>query len=249
MKIPRSLRDAAASRRDVLIGGAGLVAAASLPRATFAAEAKAASPSSSHGQNGGTQPMTMITMKDGTEIYCKNWGSGQPVVFSHGWPLSSDAWEAQMVFVADNGYRAVAHDRRGHGRSSQPWNGNEMDTYADDLATVIETLDLRDIVLVGHSYDGWVKTLNWILEQDIEHIYVGHYTPATKEDQRATRDYLVSLHDQVRELTRQGQSWDQLYRNVKFTDEQKSWFGYEFMRVPNIQGMYRWVSNRRRGVW
>jgi non-heme chloroperoxidase len=93
-------------------------------------------------------------MKDGTEIYCKDWGSGQPIVFSHGWPLSSDAWEAQMVFVADNGYRAVAHDRRGHGRSSQPWNGNEMDTYADDLATVIETLDLRDIVLVGHSTGG-----------------------------------------------------------------------------------------------
>lgn len=98
-------------------------------------------------------------------------------------------------------------------------------------------------------YDGWVKTLNWVLEQDIEHIDVGHYAPATKEDQRATRDYLVSLHDQVLELSRRGQSWDQLYRNVKFTDEQKSWFGYAFMRVPNIQGMYRWVSNRRRGVW
>lgn len=95
-----------------------------------------------------------ITMKDGTRIYYKDWGSGQPVVFSHGWPLSSDAWESQMLFLAANGYRALGHDRRGHGRSSQPWNGNDMNTYADDLATVIETLELHDIVLVGHSTGG-----------------------------------------------------------------------------------------------
>jgi non-heme chloroperoxidase len=95
-----------------------------------------------------------ITVADGTQIYYKDWGSGQPVVFSHGWPLNSDAWDDQMMFVASRGYRAVAHDRRGHGRSTQPWNGNDMDTYADDLATVIETLDLRDIVLVGHSTGG-----------------------------------------------------------------------------------------------
>jgi len=95
-----------------------------------------------------------VTMADGTVIYFKDWGAGQPVVFSHGWPLSSDAWEAQMFFLASNGYRAIGHDRRGHGRSSQPWNGNDMDTYADDLATVIEALDLRDVVLVGHSTGG-----------------------------------------------------------------------------------------------
>ena len=95
-----------------------------------------------------------VTMADGTVIYFKDWGTGQPVVFSHGWPLSSDAWEAQMFFLASNGYRAIGHDRRGHGRSSQPWNGNDMDTYADDLATVIEVLDLRDVVLVGHSTGG-----------------------------------------------------------------------------------------------
>lgn len=98
--------------------------------------------------------MGFVTTADGTEIFFKDWGSGQPVVFSHGWPLNSDAWDSQSRFMAENGYRAIAHDRRGHGRSGQPWNGNDMDTYADDLAHLIETLDLRDAVLVGHSTGG-----------------------------------------------------------------------------------------------
>jgi non-heme chloroperoxidase len=95
-----------------------------------------------------------MTMKDGTQIYYKDWGRGQPVVFSHGWPLSSDSWESQMMFLASHGYRVIAHDRRGHGRSSQPWDGNDMDHYADDLAAVIETLDLKNAVLVGFSTGG-----------------------------------------------------------------------------------------------
>jgi non-heme chloroperoxidase len=98
--------------------------------------------------------MTTLTTRDGTEIFFKDWGAGQPVVFSHGWPLNSDAWDAQMVFLSERGHRVVAHDRRGHGRSSQPWVGNDMDTYADDLAELIEELDLRGIVLVGHSTGG-----------------------------------------------------------------------------------------------
>ena len=98
--------------------------------------------------------MNTITTKDGTQIYYKDWGSGQPVVFSHGWPLSSDSWESQMLFLASNGYRCIAHDRRGHGRSSQPWNGNEMDTYADDLATLMDTLDLKNAALIGFSAGG-----------------------------------------------------------------------------------------------
>jgi non-heme chloroperoxidase len=102
----------------------------------------------------GAKTMSTITTKDGTQIYYKDWGSGQPVVFSHGWPLSADAWEDQMVSLGAHGYRCIAHDRRGHGRSSQPWNGNDMDTYADDLATLVETLDLKNAIHVGHSTGG-----------------------------------------------------------------------------------------------
>lgn len=98
--------------------------------------------------------MSTITTRDGEQIYYKDWGTGQPVVFSHGWPLSADSWEAQMLFLASEGYRCIAHDRRGHGRSSQPWAGNDMDTYADDLATLLEKLDLGRVVLVGFSAGG-----------------------------------------------------------------------------------------------
>src|SRR5450756_865194 len=112
--------------------------------------------------NGGQSPlikrknrkMSTFNTKDGTQIYYKNWGTGKPVVFSHGWPLSADAWESQMVHLAANGYRCIAYDRRGHGRSSQPWSGNDMDTYADDLSQLIEKLDLKDAVLIGFSAGG-----------------------------------------------------------------------------------------------
>ena len=98
--------------------------------------------------------MSTVTTQDGTQIYYKDWGSGQPVVLSHGWPLSADAWEDQMLFLGTRGYRCIAHDRRGHGRSSQPWHGNEMDTYADDLAALVGALDLKNAIHVGHSTGG-----------------------------------------------------------------------------------------------
>jgi len=98
--------------------------------------------------------MSTISTKDGTQIYYKDWGTGQPIVFSHGWPLCGDAWEDQMIFLGSHGYRCIAHDRRGHGRSSQPWIGNDMDTYADDLATLVDMLDLKKAILVGHSTGG-----------------------------------------------------------------------------------------------
>ena len=98
--------------------------------------------------------MNPITTKDGTQIYYKDWGTGKPIVFSHGWPLSADAWDPQMLFLGRQGYRVIAHDRRGHGRSGQSWVGNDLNTYADDLAEVIESLDLKDVTLVGHSTGG-----------------------------------------------------------------------------------------------
>lgn len=98
--------------------------------------------------------MPTLTTTDGTEIYYKDWGTGQPITFSHGWPLNADAWESQMFFLGSHGYRCIAHDRRGHGRSSQPWQGNNMDTYADDLAELFQALDLKDTVMIGHSTGG-----------------------------------------------------------------------------------------------
>ena len=98
--------------------------------------------------------MSTITTKDGTTIFYKDWGTGQPIVFSHGWPLTADAWDIQMMFFGNQGYRVLAHDRRGNGRSSQTWDGNDMDQYADDLAALFETLDLKDVILIGHSTGG-----------------------------------------------------------------------------------------------
>ena len=142
------------SRRSLLQNSAAIAASIALPLTAIAADKKPASKSAAPGHEHAKRTANMITTKDGTQIYYKDWGTGRPLVFSHGWPLNADAWEGQMVFLGERGYRAIAHDRRGHGRSGQPWNGNDMDTYADDLAALIETLDLKDAVLVGHSTGG-----------------------------------------------------------------------------------------------
>jgi non-heme chloroperoxidase len=141
------------SRRSVLVAAAGAVAGSTLTIPSLADALAATAPTPPMPNRKG-HAMSTITTKDGTEIFYKDWGTGQPVVFSHGWPLSSDAFDDQMFFLASHGYRAIAHDRRGHGRSSQPWHGNDMDTYADDLAELVEKLDLKNAVHVGHSTGG-----------------------------------------------------------------------------------------------
>ena len=139
------------SRRSVMAAGLGLAAAAAMPVAPSAQAAPAASQSSSGAK---TMSSSTITTKDGTQIFYKDWGTGQPIVFHHGWPLSSDDWDAQMLFFLGHGYRVVAHDRRGHGRSSQTDLGNEMDTYAADVAALATHLNLKNAIHVGHSTGG-----------------------------------------------------------------------------------------------
>ena len=140
-------------RRQLLKGGIALAAGAALPSVLVAATRKTVGSDTPHEPQGASRMNTIIT-KDGTSIYYKDWGSGPVVSFSHGWPLSADAWDPQMFFLASHGYRCIAHDRRGHGRSSQPWNGNDMDTYADDLEELFNKLDVKNVTMIGHSTGG-----------------------------------------------------------------------------------------------
>jgi non-heme chloroperoxidase len=138
----------------MLAGAAGILATSALSAPVLAAGSKAGDTPRNPAQLTGAKSMPFITTKDGTEIYYKDWGKGQPIVFHHGWPLSADDWDAQMLFFLDHGYRVIAHDRRGHGRSTQTSSGHDMDTYAQDAAAVAEALDLKDAVHIGHSTGG-----------------------------------------------------------------------------------------------
>ena len=142
------------SRREVLTGGAAAVAVAGFPLPAVIGQPNLAGTPAPQKQTRGEIRMNKITTKDGTSIFYKDWGTGPTVVFSHGWPLNADAWDAQMLFLGRRGYRVVAHDRRGHGRSEQTWTGNDYDTFADDFAELLEKLDLKDVTLVGHSMGG-----------------------------------------------------------------------------------------------
>src|SRR6202451_3371359 len=142
------------SRRDMLAGAAGALAASAVNSPVFAAGSKPAAPSHTPTQSTGARTMSYITTKDGTEIYYKDWGTGQPIVFHHGWPLSSDDWDAQMMFFLELGYRVIAHDRRGHGRSTQRGSGHDMDPSAADAAELVTALDLRNAIHIGHSTGG-----------------------------------------------------------------------------------------------
>jgi non-heme chloroperoxidase len=180
--------------------------------------------------------MGTITTRDGVLIYFKDWGdpAGQPVVFSHGWPLSSDAWESQMLFLADHGYRCIAHDRRGHGRSSQPWNGNDMDTYADDLADLVAKLDLNDVVHIGHSTGGG-EVARYIgrhgTKRVAKAVLVGAVPPVMIKTARNPGGLPREFFDGLREASRKDRS--QLYREVA----SGPFFGFNRPGAKPSQGM------------
>ena len=154
MNAPNSLTGLMTTRRQVLKGAAAAVSAAALSSVAFSTLTQALGATRSNDQDNGDQAMNTVKTKDGIHIFYKDWGSGQPIVFSHGWPLSADDWDAQMMFFLGQGFRVIAHDRRGHGRSTQTADGHDMDHYADDLAAVVAHLDLKNAIHVGHSTGG-----------------------------------------------------------------------------------------------
>jgi non-heme chloroperoxidase len=190
--------------------------------------------------------MTTMTMRDGTEIFYKDWGTGQPVVFSHGWPLTADAWDAQMVFLGERGHRVVAHDRRGHGRSSQTWAGNDMDTYADDLAEIIEGLELRDVILIGHSTGGGEVT-RYVGRHGTDRIakivLLGAIPPLMLKTDANPKGLPLSVFDEIRENTRRN-------RSQYFKDLAIPFYGYNRKGAELSQGVVDafWLQSMLGGI-
>jgi non-heme chloroperoxidase len=177
--------------------------------------------------------MTTFTTKDGVNIYYKDWGNGLPVVFSHGWPLDADAWDAQMFFLLQHGYRVIAHDRRGHGRSEQPTAGHEMDTYADDLATLIELLDLKEATLVGHSTGGG-EVARYIgrhgTKRIVKVVLIGAVPPQMVKTPANPRGVNPAVFDNIRQQTTS-------HRSQFFKDLAMPFYGYNRPGIQLEQGV------------
>ena len=215
--------------------------AASAAFATLAADVSLA-------ESNQPQASSYITTQDDVQLYYKDWGpkDGQVVTFSHGWPLNSDSWESQMLFLADKGYRVIAHDRRGHGRSSQPWEGNDMDHYADDLATVIETLDLKDVTLVGFSTGGGEIT-RYIGRHGTDRVKKAALISAVPPMMLKTEDYPgglpIEVFDGLRKASLENRS--QLYRDIA----SGPFFGFNREGAKPSQGLIDsfWVQGMQAG--
>ena len=190
--------------------------------------------------------MSTFTTRDGTEIFYKDWGAGRPVVFSHGWPLDADAWDAQMVFLGERGHRVIAHDRRSHGRSSQSWTGNDMDTYADDLAELIETLDLRDVILVGHSTGGG-EVARYIGRHGTgrvaKAVLLGAVPPLMVKTEANPTGLPIEVFDEIRAGTRKN-------RSQFFKDLAVPFYGYNRKGAKVSQGVVDafWLQGMQGGI-
>ncbi len=190
--------------------------------------------------------MSTITTKDGASIFYKDWGKGRPIVFSHGWPLNADAWDEQLVFFASRGFRAIAHDRRSHGRSSQTWDGNDMNTYADDLATLMDKLELRDAILVGHSTGGGevVRYMGRHGNARVSKIaLVGAVAPLMLKTSANPGGLPLSVFDQLRAGVATNRS--QFYRDLS-----TPFFGFNRPRAEVIEGLREqfWLQSMQVGL-
>ncbi len=235
--------DTPTSRRHLLLAAGGLAAAAGLPIAaadTAAAQAAATPPAA------GGRFTNTVTAKDGAKIFFKDWGKGKPVVFSHGWPLTADAWDAQMLFLAQNGFRVVAHDRRGHGRSDQTWTGNDMDTYADDLAAVMDHLDLKDAMLVGHSTGGG-EVARYIgrhgTARVAKAVLIGAVTPIMLKTDANPGGLPMSVFDGIRKGVRDNRP--QFYKDLTVP-----FYGYNRPNAKPSQGVQDtfWLQGMQGGI-